>query len=1726
MTSSTTSTSPPMRIICTSAILALFIQGKGSSAVGFQRFLVRPESVEVTEGTDVFLECVVEDQQGKAQWTKDGFALGFERGVPGYPRYAYSGDPALGQHHLLISSVTITEDGEYQCQVGPTDTNPPIWAAANVTVLVAPRSVEFSGWRDGSVVEVVAGSSLTLECVVKHARPAPSVWWYKDGIQLDQGLVEESVEASTEPRRWNARSRLLVRASAEDDGKLYTCEADHPALRSTHAPLLASITLSVLHPPQPPTISGYRTGEVLVSGERRTLVCRVSGGNPRPRVTWHGRRGLLLDDTSSVDASVVVNTHQLTASAAHDGALYQCQVNSDLLKKPLVANVTLTVYYVPSFVSLTGPTQVEEGAPISLSCETSKSNPPASLIWKVQGETMTSEPETMVRVSTGGWITTSHLTHHVVRSRKVTEVVVECRALNPAIDQTVSKTRIIAITKPAGPPRLEGDLRRKFLAGTTFDLACSSVGGHPPPTIRMYKGDEEVMTEIVRELNVTRGRAKVRLTPADNGAKVACEVTSGVNSTPLTTSAKLAVRFPPWEVLGSVTPTTVEEGAIVSLTCESSSSLPPANITWRSGGATIQGATLTTTRAAFGGTSTRSELQLRTTAGDDGKVFHCEAGNHLGPPVHTSLTLQVLHPPVWVSKPPPQIDVYEGADLVVHAAAAANPGPLRYWWRRGQETLMGTGQQLQLGRVSRQHTGYYFVSAYSQRGAVNASFYLNVQYGPENVETTERLMVKEGGRVNTQCSAGGNPAPHLTWTRYPVHTYNSSGPILGSGVGVARLVIESATRADTDVYFCHAHNIVSSSSPPARSYVVVEQAVTAAPDVSGLGGSWAAVGGSGRLVCRVRAAPPPTFVWSSQSGLILLNSDKYTIHEPQLQDGLVLWASVLQVREIMPVDYTTYLCTAHNAHGSDSLILALNPPARPHPPVNFTVINVTHDDLWLSWTPNLDGGAPSGYTVKYRSSGSLTYQYVEVGGGGTSSVRLSGLSPAREYTVALQARNEHGSSNYVSRTVLTPPAGQTGEATSLQGVAGSRRPAGGEDLSPNPGGLQPSAAAGAATTSRVPRLILLIMTLTGAALLALNVSIIACFVRRRAMNRNSSASASSKTASLGTFGTTPASTPGVHPSEVFLSLNSISTNNLSNSPSEYQKGEVIPAAGEEPSGLAGDGHSSSSSNTPAEEAETFQFDQNLVHFPTEPDVCSVGSSVYDNVPSEDPRRGSMSYPAGEDQVSLCSNRSSSSRTYCHQGLLRPLPSLLTGLEQQATPQLIQDTLRALPCHSQQHHRHPSLSHLHQLLNEPLHHQHSQPLHQQHSQPLHQQQNQPLHHPQHQPLRQQNQPFHQQHSQPLHQQNQPLHHQPLHHQHNSRLQPSHPQQTLHKPSHHEHQQRPQPSQQPHQSSPQQPPEQRLSPLPQPSQQIQLSPRQPQPKQQPSPQPSPQQHQASPQPSPSQPQPHQKRPQQQQQQQQQQQEQQPSSQPRKSNVFQHLSKEALWEPPAYTNLNPNDLFTLKPDNYHVACKQTSFTSGPASGYRTLGARRRRQNPVHFATLQRPRSSRSAKTIINNNNHNNNNNSASELYDAAHPCPPDAFQLKPLRCDFAKSSSSTSSSPHVSVAQHENSGSSGYSSSPHREVNGTVTGPSLTSVSSSQGDVSQRVTTPQGTSVGTSRGSPLLKGNPLTPTDTTMTTTTSPTTTQGRMRSAHNHIPKKGSSASRKAGGENDNTTENDR
>ncbi|XP_071534279.1 nephrin-like isoform X2 [Panulirus ornatus] len=1129
-----------------------------------QLFRVTPVSVQVKTGEDVFLRCVVDNQQGNVQWTKDGFALGFEREVPGYPRYHYLGDGSKGEHHLVIKGVTLQDDGEYQCQVGPTSASEAMWAAANVTVMVSPVSISVSGVGEGTgtgeliqrvngaVVEARAGRHLTLECVVRDARPAPSVVWYRNGVTLLHDLHSEEVEVSQHPRRWSVRSRLVVRVEAEDHGQQYSCRALHPALKDSPTSLVASVTLAVLHAPNTPVISGYVTGEALSEGERRLLMCRVMGGNPRPWVTWyrHGRPlnpTSMMKDTVGVSLSIPaaslsipaaslsipaaslsipaaflsiptadahgnnvkeegVSVAQLvTATREEDGAVYECRVTSQLLERPLITNVTLTVHYPPRRVTVTGPTLAAVGQRLTLTCVTSPANPPASITWMVQGVEVRGGSSSVNQEESGGWVTTSELVHHLLGSHTTTQVTVECRSHHPVADRILTRSWTLDIVRrPASPVvQVEGGDGPEFAAGTRLRFLCTSEGGRPPPAVTMYKNKEELATEIEQDGNVTKARAEVQVVPADNGAEVRCQVTSPATPTPMTARTTIHLRFPASELRVWVKPSKVEAGEEAAIMCESSSSRPAASISWYSQGATLQGATTSHSPGQFGGTVTRSELLVRTATADNGRDFTCNAHNGLGVTLTNNVTLNVLYGPVWLEEPASIVDVEEGEDLVITVAAVANPPPIRYTWWRGPLPVDGVDAeddgngQLRMTTVHRQDAGIYSVTAASPRGVLNASFTINVLYGPEGVVATERVIVDEGGSANVSCSAVGNPTPNITWTRDPLN--NTSWSDAWWGVGEARLVVEQATRLDTALYYCHASNSVS-SAPPVTTALVVTQSPT--PPVYSeeemVGRWWAAEGSGARLDCRVVAAPAPTFRWTINDDRVLLNSHKYFVRLPQLVDGLLEWSSVLEIRKVSAKDYIQYACTAFNSLGSLTTNYTLGPPVPPTVPTHLHVSTVTANTVSLSWTNN--DSEVLGFTVRYQAAGSSDYEFVDVRGINASSVIIEGLTSGAEYYFTIQAYSEQGRSHYTSPAVVITMLNME------NGVANS-------SSSSNNNLDQP----------RIPRLILLLMCLTGAALLVLNISIIVCFVRRHAIKRSASGS-SNKTTAVDVF--TPPTTPG------------------------------------------------------------------------------------------------------------------------------------------------------------------------------------------------------------------------------------------------------------------------------------------------------------------------------------------------------------------------------------------------------------------------------------------------------------------------------------------------------------------------------------------------------------------------------------------------------------------------
>lgn len=90
-------------------------------------------------------------------------------------------------------------------------------------------------------------------------------------------------------------------------------------------------------------------------------------------------------------------------------------------------------------------------------------------------------------------------------------------------------------------------------------------------------------------------------------------------------------------------PTDLKPNEEATLTCDSSSSNPPAKLSWWREGIPVQGLPNTTKAGLHGGKVSSIELKLNVTEQLNGIVYTCQATNEaLQRSVHDAVTLQVL----------------------------------------------------------------------------------------------------------------------------------------------------------------------------------------------------------------------------------------------------------------------------------------------------------------------------------------------------------------------------------------------------------------------------------------------------------------------------------------------------------------------------------------------------------------------------------------------------------------------------------------------------------------------------------------------------------------------------------------------------------------------------------------------------------------------------------------------------------------------------------------------------------------------------------------------------------------------------------------------------------------------------------------------------------------------------------------------------------------------------
>nr|QRF78296.1 Nephrin [Novocrania anomala] len=994
----------------------------------FQSFRVAPNDTTVIQGDNVILPCAVDNIQGALQWAKGGFVLGYDYSIPGFPRYTVEGNFGIGEYNMVIRDAKLTDDDEFQCQILPTSTHPLLQAIMWLTVMVPPETPVIVGYSNGSDVNVQQTTTeVNLTCRVDNGKPAPEVTWLKNNEPATE-LVQYSTERLSN-KLINAKSIIALKPRREDNGAIYSCRATHKALRGRV--LETYIRLSVFHPPDPPTITGYNQNDILRTGQTVTLQCTSVGGNPLAQVVWY-KNDQQIDFSYTTGGNRAVNDLAFTVDSTDNNAVYRCEVTNVVHTLPMVASVTLKVYFSPEKVTINGHQNARAGETITLSCISAKSNPASVITWISRGRQLSGAVSAVVPSPEGGYITTSNIS--VKLTDQENNVVYACQGTNDQLGETTRTEVSLRVLYPPFPPTIEGYTENTSIrAGTIQKLKCLCMGGNPIATLTWWKGDKQMPAVDKSVGTIASSEISFIAKEDDNQASYRCNATNPATAEPLIVSVKLTVHFPPKSVTITTDPPVAKANEKLTVTCTSSSSNPASVITWWKDGSVVKSIAAGVADAENGGIKTSNKLEITLSPSNDMDTYECQARNDvLAMTVHDAITLDVLFPPIF-SGTPPQISVVEGEYVVTNFTGIANPPVTNYtWFKHGTKLKLSklnlsrtrrdltiahfyaAGGVLNMTNVSRADKGEYRVEATNGQGIGKVNFTLDVQYPAAITKITTPVYADNGDTAFIECLAEANPVvPNMIkWSRAG-YTMSPAKTRQVYGEGKSFLTVYNVSKHDSGAFVCTAQNGIGSSATK-----IAELLVKYAPEIdkSPMYAKAASDKGmTGKLTCRAKGVPVVEFTWLKGNTVLNTTHAKYRAVTKKIDT--VTYESNLHVMNVSQSDYATYICKGKNALGEDQTSVSLDGTSKPDVPYNISVVAVNGHSVTLGWTPGFNGGLVTTFRVRYRALGTDASAFKYADTSSNNKFILTELSPNTRYEITVKAINKKGESTYQMKSI-------------------------------------------------------------------------------------------------------------------------------------------------------------------------------------------------------------------------------------------------------------------------------------------------------------------------------------------------------------------------------------------------------------------------------------------------------------------------------------------------------------------------------------------------------------------------------------------------------------------------------------------------------------------------------------------------------------------------------------
>nr|QRF78298.1 nephrin [Pontonema vulgare] len=1036
-------------LLIPAAFLCLFIP---VSAVDDVKFTQVPGNQTVPVNTQrVILKCSVGGIVGGAvliNWFKHHIPLGHSKSpsCPGFPRYRMLMDLSTNRYDLEIRNVTLADDDVYKCNFrlkrlsGRTEFR----TVGYLEVQVPPTSVQILGHADGVKLDAPAGHQQRLVCETSGAKPPATIRWYRNDRLLPAGKVSyrnasDSLQHTLSEMKWT-----VVK---DDTDAKFRCEAQHSLLQPKMFPT-AFVVMDVKYPPSKIMISGHNSRAQLVAGQMLKLKCQVEKGNPSSVMSWE-KNGQRITSGGVTGARYEELMYDFKVDPSDNQAVYKCIVTHRAIQdRPLVATVKLDVVFGPKTVTVKGTTEARMGETATLECTSGPSQPAARIRWIVEGGQSRTGNYAIQPSGPGSYGDVAKSTLTLPVPNQPANVVVECVARNEKYsgpDSVATYRHVISVLHPPTEVNIYGNEELEPLKDRmTKLLTCTAKGGNPPATIQWYRGSTKV-TDGVRKIDgsstnqYVRSELHITLTPEDNRRVYTCRAFNKASPKYIEDTTTLQVLFPPATVRLSITTEPIESGGrgggrekhlevggMATLTCQSSASNPPANITMRRNGVFQKTSHHSTVPGKNGGFIVTHKLYVALTTEEDGALYICKASNAAlqNQGVSTSRTLDVRYAPVFtnadgnaMSKNAMETVAKEGEAIAINLTAKANPSGIRFTWLKDgvsvrsqrDSNIITQWSFLNITPVTKRHAGTYVCNARNSVGTSNYTVRISVEYAAKVITLERSVRFKENDTATITCKVDGYPLPDsaITWER-KAYDFKRSEVSTESANGASVLRIVRVSPSDIGMFTCVADNHVGKPhrqdvellvlhKPRIRRYPAAK--LKAAPMQNG----------SAEVTCTATGMPDVTFHWR-RHGVYQKNNSRITIIHKEIHS--YEYKSVLRISQSDKNDMGDYECIARNTRGRDIATIKMVAAGKPEKPRYLKVLNYSSDAVTLAWEPGFDGGVPQHFQIKYHQFGSNLDEPVHVVRENTSVAVIRSLRSNTKYFFSIAAVNTMGASEW------------------------------------------------------------------------------------------------------------------------------------------------------------------------------------------------------------------------------------------------------------------------------------------------------------------------------------------------------------------------------------------------------------------------------------------------------------------------------------------------------------------------------------------------------------------------------------------------------------------------------------------------------------------------------------------------------------------------------------------